>query len=302
MFLLSIAIISISSKTFCDGISPTSKQPTIEVYDSEHLHIDYSSSFDREIDPSKEVRLVSSRGHNYSIVENKVKTNVCNRNLDDIWVQIDEVKSEHFGYIPFTSDVVIASAKKRVCRMGDNNSNRVRFDYEGLQNEQILYESCLKYVQFCEVPCNQRTIGEKIKSGSPVIEVPVKQFQILIQMKTLATSLYVNNMEDLEECSNYEEEQENSMSLIITGVVFACVLLVIVAVVMFVKHKKTPTNTEIDQNPEYGQQEYYYHDEQKRTNIVEENEEYYGGVYTTDKESYVKDANNTYADLSIDQD
>ena len=66
---------------------------------------------------------------------------------------------------------------------------------------------------------------------------------------------------------------------------------------MFVKIKKRPTNTEIDQNPEYGQQEYYYDDQQKRTNIVENNEEYYGGgAYATDQECYVKDSNNAYSD------
>ena len=298
MYFLLILTFSLPSKTISIDITATRLQPIIHAFDNEHLFINYSSSFEGEIETDSDIRFKSSLSHNYAIIDNKVETNICQRNLDNIWVEVDGVESEHFSYIPFTDDIIKASVQKRICSEGPN---QVRLDFEGLKAESIQYDACLNHVLFRELNTNNN-IGQKIQKGSPVVEVPETLFRVCVQMKTLAPVIIVNQG-NLKNCSNYkpleqvQDQESNNLGLLIPGVLSLLIILVIGAIILFVKMKKKPTNIEIDQNPEYGQQEYYYDDQQKRTNIVEENEEYYGGgAYATDKECYVKDSNNAYSD------
>ena len=298
MIFLIFFTFSIHSIIVCSEMIATRQQPKHRAYDGQQLFIDYSSSF-RGIDATSQARLISSEGHNRTIINNLVKINVC-KEYDWLNVEIDGVKSKPFSHVPYIDEDIVKSIRNKTCK-GSNNNNEVLFDIEAFRAENFIYDSCLKYVQFRSKLTGDQKIGPEILNKNTVVEVLEEQFRVTLQMHVTAPKANFAKSEMMS-CPDYEQltqvkEQESNTGLLIPGVVSLLVILVIGAIIVFVKLKKKPTNTEIDQNPEYGQQEYYYDDQQKRTNIVEENEEYYGGgAYATDQECYVKDSNNAYSD------
>ena len=133
--------------------------------------------------------------------------------------------------------------------------------------------------------------GTEIRNTSTDVKIVENDFDVLVQTKTLAPRIHVYKV-DLENCpaykplelykQKYNQESNPSVLFPIVLSISLSILVVIVALIIYVKSKKNTTNTEIDQNPEYGQQEYYYENQQKRTNILEENVYYEGGAYKTD--------------------
>ena len=83
MYLLLILILTIISKTICSDITATRVQPIIQVYDSDHLFINFSASFEGEIESASAARLRSVQGHDYSIIDNKIENmqHAIKRNL-----------------------------------------------------------------------------------------------------------------------------------------------------------------------------------------------------------------------------
>ena len=302
MKLLLLSIISLPSIRTGSELKATNQPPLPIPSDKDHLIVNYSESFKGEMNPNSEARLVSNQGHNVSIIDNLAKIDIC-KTYNLLWVNIEGVNSTHFDYKPVEKEIVEASLRRRICRKNDSG---VWFDLEGFRDESLIYDSCLKYVQFTR-PFGGIKISDPIQDNSTFVRVNVSQFWVQIQMHELHVQVWFTKS-GLEGCPMFKPllpgEAEDQVSN--TGILVACLtsvlaLLIICAVILFLlkRFKKKPTNTEIDQNPEYGKQEYYYADQQKRTNIVEENEEYDGGAYTTDKECYVMEANDAYySDLS----
>ena len=282
---------------FCQEILSTNIPPIITAHDSEHLFINFSASFTGKIDSTSDIRFRSTFGRdNLTITDNLVKTDIC-MNYNILYVEINGVSSREFSYFPFDETLLKKSITSRTCRKPDGDG--VLFDIEGFRKETLLHDSCLKYVQFRSGYQSDQTIGPEIQNENTVVDIQDGLFRVCAQMKYKATqSILVKS--SLKKCFVYEHLQQDQVpegSTTIGVVVGALVLFVcLVIIIVYFKLKKKATNTDIDQNPEYGQQEYYQEYEQKRTNIVEDNEEYDGGAYTTDQECYVKDTNNAYAD------
>ena len=303
MFLLLILPLLYPSESICLEVSSTNVKPLVQAYDSQHLFINYSNSFKGDISRSK-VIFRGTVGYNLPIKDNLVKTSIC-LNYDRLWVEIEGVKSQYFSYIPFSKDTIDKSLSRRTCRNGF--TNEVVFDIEGFRKESLIHDSCLSFVQLRSGLHGDKKIGPEIRNESTVVEVTESYFRVCAQMKPVApkTTLTLSSLKScLVKPLQQVQVQEGGIGSTTTGVIIGAPILFIILVigVIILKLKNKPNNNEIDQNPEYGQQEYYYEDEQKRTNIVEDNEEYDGGAYATDKECYVKDTNNAYADINICQD
>ena len=303
MYLLLLFIGAISCQ---DVIKPTRVPPVAIAVDSEHLFINYSASFDGEIDPTSDVRFRrATLGTNIPIIDNKVNTSICT-DYDDLFVEIDGERSAIFSYQAFRSDAIAASIKEKICISG---KNEVFFDIESLRKEIIQFDACLDYVQFGSHYVTRDFFGTQIRNTSTEIRIVENDFDVFVKIqKKASTKSFQVFKRDLKNCPEYKllelynnrEGSTNTSGSVVLPIVLSLTVLLVIGAIVFDKYKKIrnkkiwSTNTEIDQNPEYGQQEYYYKDQEKRTNIVEENEEYEGSAYTTDHETYVKDSNNIY--------
>ena len=285
----------IPSKSLCEEIKATKVQPTIRPHDRDHLIVNFTASFIGDIPPDSDIRLTSHLGRNLPIIDNIVSASLCMK-YEMLHVDINGIKSEYFSFIPFTEDIVRTSVRNRTCREGEDG---VIFDVESFRKESLIYDSCLKYVQLRSAHGDEK-FGPEIRNAS--VEVPVKDdlFRVCVQMKPLAPKVLLSKF-TLKNCSAYKplrqvQVDKSSTPLLMSGVGVLLIILAIGAPVLHVKMRKRRSKIEIDQNPDYGQQECYYKYEDKKTNIAELNEEYDGAVYSTDHECYVKDSNNTYAD------
>ena len=304
MYLLLLFIGAISCQ---DVIKPTRVPPVAIAVDSEHLFINYSASFEGEIGLTRDVRFRNAYlGTNIPIIDNKVNTSICT-DYDSLYVEIDGVESEIFGYQAFRPEDIAASIRDKICLSG---KNEVLFSIESLRKETIQFDACLDYVQFKSYYYPDQIFSEigTMDTGTEY-KIIDTEFNVRVKIKNLASTRNFHVFKrDLKNCPEYkllelynnQEGSTNTSGSVVLPIVLSLTVLLVIGAIVFDKYKKIrnkkiwTTNTEIDQNPEYGQQEYYYKDQEKRTNIVEDNEEYEGGAYATDHETYVKDSNNIY--------
>merc|ERR1711976_189389 len=146
-----------------------------------------------------------------------------------------------------------------------SGKNEVFFDIESLRKEIIQFDACLDYVQFKSHYYDQ--IFSEIKTKNTEIKILDIEFNVKVKRENIASTINFPVFKiDLKNCPEYKllelyNNQEGSTGTsVVLPIVLSLTVLLVIGAIVFDKYKKIrnkkiwTTTTEIDQNPEYGQQ------------------------------------------------